>query len=274
MGQRPGVFTYSQAVGAEVENIGAAESAKLPQKFLLEHWKGILAHCFTENDAFIKGEGACIMCKDPICHVDEREPDLSSGGISCQAYSMQRNKKGNTLSTGPIDTHPKHYTASEEFYKYLDVRNPKGWTVENTDAWDQINPKTGKTFMAEFAEEAAKRGRGYAVRAIITEHNVWVRMKRQRIIMFGIGDILGGNEAADWIFDAINAVTEYRLQTPPTSIWQLVDPDSTEEVASRNRGKETYVQAHTRECTAVSLIHAFLNQYSFSVFIWFLKIQF
>ena len=273
MGQRPGVFTYSQAVGAEVENIGAAECAKLPQKFLMDCCKGILAHCFTENDAFIKGEGACIMCKDPICHVDEREPDLSSGGISCQAYTMQRHKKGNTLKEGPIDTHPKHYTASEEFYKYLDARNPKGWTVENTDAWDQINPKTGKTFMAEFAEEAAKRGRGYAVRAIITEHNVWVRMKRQRIIMFGLGDILGGNEAADWIFDAINVVTEYRLQTPPTSIWQLVDPDSTEEVASRNRGKETYVQAHTRECTAVSLIHAFLNQYSFSVIIWFLKIQ-
>ena len=117
----------SEVGGYDIDVLGVADSKPAAQRWIQANWfdKPELRHVFESNTAFFgpQGGGTCRKC-GKWCRRAWETPDIMSGGFPCPAFSDQRQKNGDTPSTGPVDGHPTFHMAVTEFILYLDAREP------------------------------------------------------------------------------------------------------------------------------------------------------
>ena len=142
------------ARGIDAETIGVADTAALAQKWIKYKYGNRAHRSFTNNQAFIDGFGDCTLCSGTskaktVCSITDDTPDLTCAGLSCVAFTTQRPRNNPDNSrTGAPHNHPEYHTATGQRFQYLETRNPNGWIVETSDALLQVNPFTGKTYLA------------------------------------------------------------------------------------------------------------------------------
>jgi len=152
--------------------LGVAERKPLGQTFLKYNCGESLSHIFTENSAFIMGEGRCSQ-HGRTCKVSTERPDCVTGGLPCQPFSKARHKGGPTKRTFAADEHPDYVTVMEEFRSYLACRQPRSfWIEEVCDMETTYYNGIGESCLMAFARLCTAEG--YAVRAFKLDHCAWV----------------------------------------------------------------------------------------------------
>ena len=61
------------------------------------------------------------------------------------------------------------------------------------------------------------------------------KARRNRLLVIGVHDSHGGPKGADAVVQCLKDILALRRGLPPACVWQLVDPDSVEEIAIRER---------------------------------------
>ena len=117
---------------------------------------------------------------------------------------------------------------SRVFFRFLDCRRPRSWWLEEVIAFSYARDDLGgKSALQLFAVESSRRG--YAVRAKILCHGLWVRIPRTRIFVWGIEDECGGARGADWVARFLAEVVRVREADAPTPLSHLFRHDDWEE---------------------------------------------
>ena len=183
------------------------------------------------------GGGRCSLHPRDECNVSTEEVDLAVAGLPCQPFSMARFRGGSTAATGSTQDHPAFQT-TQQFEMYIEVRRPKGFLIEQDDTFaTQIDKSIGQSHLAAFAKKYASKG--YAMRALIINHDVWVELPRNRVWILGLGPELGHAKAADWMVQHILEIQDRRKMLPPTKVFDIVNVDGADETLRRDRVKAT-----------------------------------
>ena len=163
------------------------------------------------------------------------KPDVAIGGLPCPPWSRQRCKKGGTASIGAAHQHPQFSVAFMMSALYLDVRSPFTFWIEEVDTFANKTPQGGDSPLAELMRICVAKG--YVCRAIIIEHQAFVRVPLRRCFLLGILRKAGHAEAADWVVLRINECLRHRKLFPPTPISEIVDLYLFAEKSRRARDK-------------------------------------
>ena len=110
-----------------------------------------------------------------------------------------------------------------EFMEYVASRKPRSFWCEEVDRFIRQDPRTGESYVKSFMRKG--KALGYAMRALILDHNVWIELPRRRIYVIGVGPEMGHSAGADFIISQMKEIQEYRMLTPPTAAFDLWDPD-------------------------------------------------
>ena len=94
-----------------------------------------------------------------------------------------------------------------EFPKYLELRKPRSWWLEEVEEVLKVNPLTGSTYLEELGKRAAQQG--YSSRAMVINHDCFVKVPRRRIFILGASEEAGGKEAADIAIKKVVDVLEH-----------------------------------------------------------------
>ena len=192
--------------------LGVSEKKPKVRKWLKQEFREKLGRLYTANEAFIDGHG-----KDELggkrktakgVKVSSTKPRCATAGLPCQPWSRARSKNGSTDRSGAAEKHPAYETTMVEFPKYLRVRKPDQFFIE------EVN-EIGKTpFQPKLLEEVKLSGgqvvdklsggqvvddeddgdpksdlwefmrrcnaAGYAVRSWEADHAVFVKVPRPR----------------------------------------------------------------------------------------------
>lgn len=216
--------------------MGLCDKKKVAQKWLKHHWGRSARHVFTENAALIAGSGTCVLHPGQECRASQQRPDLATAGLPCPAFSRMRQKGGTTASTGAPWDHPSFHTVMTEWQEYLSAREPRGFWIEEVEAFASTDARTGVSFLHRFSELCCKLG--FAIRALTLNHSIWTELPRSRVFIIGVTADLGGSKAADWIVNAIQESTRYRQLSVPTPIWSIIDLAEPGEMARQRTAKD------------------------------------
>ena len=225
-------------MGIPLRCIGTADTKKASQHWLVEKYKVVVEHVFHNNACLVNGHGRCHMhggSGDSVCRVSEEVPDVASGGLPCQSFSQARHKTGASPATWQPWEHPTFGVVMSEFMRYIANRKPLAFWIEEVDRFDQVDSRTGESYLKSFMRSGAALG--YAMRALLLDHSVWVELPRRRIYVFGVGPKMGHAQGADFICSLMHEIQSYRELTPTTAVFDLWDPDDPEE-SSRLRASE------------------------------------
>ena len=115
----------SQALGIQARIRAACDKKVLSRRYLQTYMPRSTC-IFGEAEDFIKSKGKCYMHDQPCTMVPSTsEPlDLLSGGLCCHPFSGQRNKKGDTPNTGPVEGHCEYGLVMTDFFFVVDARSP------------------------------------------------------------------------------------------------------------------------------------------------------
>ena len=171
------------------------------------------------------------MLHNKACSVPAVRPDLAVAGLPCTPCSKLRQKTGNTAGTSAPAQHPAFSIIFEDWFSYLKFRRPRGFIVEEVETFATAVDGQGVSFLARFCKMCAKLG--YEVRVLKCDHGIWVEISRVRVWIVGFGPELGGKDAADSFTVLAREVSAYRRLTPPTKVWDIVDPDGVQESSKR-----------------------------------------
>ena len=153
----------TKAMGIKFQCFCLADKKGHSQRWLKKYWSDNVDHIFKENQSVINRSGPCVLHPRQNCRLCEERPNLVLDCFPCQGYSKKRFKKTpvpgfarthRTSKQGLAHQHPGHYTASDEFYDYLQEHRPDGFIVEETDAWAHTKPDGG-SFCAPGAPTSA-----------------------------------------------------------------------------------------------------------------------
>ena len=61
------------------------------------------------------------------------------------------------------------------------------------------------------------------------------KARRNRLLIIGVHNSHGGAVGADSVMQSLKDILAYRRSLPPTDCWELLDPNSVEETAIRER---------------------------------------
>lgn len=167
-----------------VRTVAAADKKPHARKFCtLNH--GNLEHLFSDNSALIgscgaKGPDLCDVCSSRrqkcTYNRETQHVDLVTAGLPCQPFTKLRQTNGNTADTGSASTHSKYDVVFEDFFKYLSLRRPRGFIVE------EVSDFTGRSDEACFLDEFVARAEraGYSAKALMLHADIWVALPRSR----------------------------------------------------------------------------------------------
>ena len=120
---------------------------------------------------------------------------------------------------------------------YLAKREPGCFIVEEVPAFQDIDPRSGTSYLAQFANQCA--GEGYSVRAVVLNHGTWIDMDRARIFILGFSARCGHSAAADWAIEQLNESLRRCAMTGRASLLpDIVDPNGAEEEVRRERDED------------------------------------
>jgi hypothetical protein len=157
--------------------LGCADSSPLAQRFSMRNGGIDVEHYFDNNASLVEG-GWCIkhQCH---CQPSVHRPQFTTAGLPCQPFTKQRTQNDCKPRSGAPSDHPD-FDAVVEFVSYLEQRCPESFLVEEVTEWDTNMPDAATTYMQDVAVRCAKLG--YAVRAMVLDHNMWVQqVPRKRI---------------------------------------------------------------------------------------------
>ena len=200
------------------------------------------ASWWENNDSITSREGRCFKTQQP-CRADPStdgvRTDIACGGYPCQPFSQLRQKNGDGARTGCASAHPAFNTLFEGFFRFLDVRRPHCWWIEEVLAFNHARADLGgKTALQVLAAGSARRG--YAVRAKVLCHGCCVKIPRTRIFVWEVDGPCGGGVGADWVTHFICEVLRFRLQQIATPLAHLVRHDDPQEVQRMKMLKDLF----------------------------------
>ena len=118
------------------------------------------------------------------------------------------------------------------------VRLLRLW-IEEVDSFANTPAQGGDSLLTELMRACVEKG--YACRAIIIEHEAFVRVSRRCCYLLGLSGEAGHSEAVDWVIMRINECLRHRKLSDPTPITDIVDLHSFAEKSRRARDKAFFV---------------------------------
>ena len=236
----------------EIDVVSVHEVKRYAQRWLQRLWGSKVQHIFVENYALVAGSGWCVKhgkrCAVPL----GRRLDIASGGFPCKPFSLQRQRTGSTASTGPNEKHPQYATVMDEMDDILQAARPLTFWMEEVE---QFTSKRAALGGLSPLDVCAKKWRthGYALRAVILDHFLFVEVPKKRCFILGFHKDGGFEKAADWAVDFIQSAARHRLLTPPTQILDLIDPNGPEETRRRASCKDCVTRKYSRIHTFVGV---------------------
>lgn len=174
---QPSALSSIEVLGLPVRVLGCADSSPLAQRFSMKNGGIDMEHYFDENTSLMEG-GWCIKHQRQ-CRPSAQRPHFTTAGLPCQPFTKQRSKNDCTPRSGAPCDHPD-FDSVLEFVTYLEKRSPESFLVEEVTDWDTSMPGNSMTYMQDVAARCAKKG--YAVRAMMLDHSMWVQhVPRKRI---------------------------------------------------------------------------------------------
>ncbi len=114
-----------------------------------------------------------------------KKPDCTLAGLPCQPFSPMRQTNGTTPGTSHAKGHSGYMTVMESWMVYLAEVKPRGFLVENCEAFGtKVNPASGLKYIEEFA--IACETHGYACLSIVMDTSVWSEVSRTRICSYNL----------------------------------------------------------------------------------------
>ena len=235
--------TCGEKVGPEhyklpIYTQAAADSNRLSRRFIQLSWPDIphVVECNMDLAMFFEREEKpfCARCGGPCDgHGMQQNPDIVTGGFPCTPFTHLRQKNGSSPTTGPAHGHPAYHVLMTEFNKYLELRKPRSWWLEEVEEVLKVNPLTGSTYLEELGKRAAQQG--YSSRAMVINHDCFVKVPRRRIFILGASEEAGGKEAADIaikkVVDVLEHVRVKALKAKVPDVWDIVLPTDHEEIS-------------------------------------------
>ena len=87
-----------------------------------------------------------------------------------------------------------------------------------------------------------KRGPGYSIRAVTLDHNDWIDLPRNRVIMLAFSPQAGGKKAAEWAIQQLDDAIRYRRMGPPVPVASILKLGTAEHRRRLQQG-----EAHSSE---------------------------
>ncbi len=171
--------------------MGLGEKKKSAQQFIKLNFPTVAHRLFTDNQAFIEGEGTCVMAggrKGRTVRVAAGRPHTVSGGFPCQPWTKGRAKNGSSMKAGEPSKHPDYEVSMVQFPAYLRARRPGQWFAEEVEDMDRFQiPDQDDTIDAvqtdlwKFCLLCAQLG--YAVRSFEADHILFAQVPRARTFL-------------------------------------------------------------------------------------------
>jgi site-specific DNA-cytosine methylase len=213
-----------RAMGIDSHIQAACDKKACARRFMVRNHAGKVSHVYKDAEVMLSdvNRGPCEICSGPRCEAVLSRPDFVRMGMPCQAYSRARSRKqlGSNRQGDPRD-HVLWSTCFETTLKYLEVRRPRGFLVEEVLGFGDTDSVTGERYIVMFQEAAADLG--YATRSFVLKAGIWSEVQRDRYYIFGVGEELGHAKAADWMAEKVDEVTAYRTMFKPTPIFDSQD---------------------------------------------------
>lgn len=175
--------------------LGVAERKRCAQVWLKQQFGQDLGRLYTDNKAFLTGAGTDLLgvknrCrKSPCVKVSSARPRCATAGLPCQPWSRARAKGGSTARSGCPGSHPDWQTTMVDFPKYLAVRKPEQFFIEEVpdiarrrqlpdDGDESIDEGEEASDLWEFMRRCVAAG--FAVRSFKADHKMFVNVPRPR----------------------------------------------------------------------------------------------
>ena len=214
-------------LGYDVTVIGCAEKKTSAQRFLRYTYGSDIRHMFTDNAAFMNGQGSCHMCRSATCPVSPRRPHLATAGFPCPPFSRARCRTGGTERTGKTESHPDFVLVMIQFEQYLRARVPyMFWVEEVLGFLSELSALEGRSPCAVLVEQLGRIG--YSCEAVKLDHELWIRNTRGRVWLIGChrdaGGAAGARAARDIVVKAHAKLLEMNGSINPTpGVLDVVD---------------------------------------------------
>jgi hypothetical protein len=141
-----------------------------------------------------------------------RHIDCEFSGKPCQAWSRNRDKSGNTPTTGSVINHPGYACTFDAGFEYTDSLNDgekHGGISEQVPGFMERADSDieglfgGFNTPYELYKDKLKK-RGKYVSAVVLNHNKWItEPPKHRVFVVYVDDYLGGKPALRWIINCI-----------------------------------------------------------------------
>ena len=231
-------------LGFDVRVIGMAEKKPSAQKWLRHVYGGEIRHMFTDNSAFVNGNGSCFGCRSAACPVSPQRPHLATAGFPCPPFSRARQRTGGTDKTGKTEAHPDFQLVMVHFVQYCRVRAPFMFWVEEVlgfltplAALDGLSPCQVLVQKLEVV--------GYSCEAVKLDHEIWIRNTRGRVWIIGChrdaGGRAGARAARDVVVRGYNKILEMNKLSAPPGVLDVVDVTSLRERQRQRAAQATII---------------------------------
>ena len=112
----------------------------MARQFMTTNFEPYLEHLYSSMEDDVKMKH-CLVC-DGDCKQPELVPDVFVAGVPCKPYSLQRSKR---FATGSVKNHEAFDTTFVEFFKWLDIHDPRSGLLENVMGLDQPEDRSSDT---------------------------------------------------------------------------------------------------------------------------------
>jgi len=224
-------YVGMEALKLQIVKYRAADSAKVPRRFVQDVWPDLL-HLYEFNSDITNFATSrppyCWKCCGPCTDKPTKKDgvdrvDIMSGGTPCTPFTRFRFKSGSTARTGSIEQHPDYEELMEGLPAYLEAHRPRSFWIEEVDGIIlRIHAEFGKSHLQILAEKVVVLG--YSIRALVLEHKVWMPIPRRRCFLIGVSEEAGGAQAATWATAKVRAVMAARQAAgEPKDVWEIID---------------------------------------------------
>ncbi|CAE7264645.1 sinIM, partial [Symbiodinium natans] len=252
-------FALCQLVGLEgFEQLFGAEINDNPRRFMLNNCRS--QHTFYDVRDVTKGSGMCAR-HGCTCDVPHGEIDIFVGGFPCTPFSFCNPKrfKRNCFSEPAA-------VPFFEMRKFIAARRPRLVILENVRGLLAPNPETEERpidfiLRGRNPEDSAQCYpgtrpkddwgleliKGYGLRWDILYSSDWgLPQKRPRVYIVMVRDDVGGQEAADRIFEVLRTCAGH---LPPGSCNDFLYPDGHPRLESVKRAETAKTRGSRKVCT-------------------------
>ena len=125
------------------------------------------------------------------------------------------------MKTGSVETHPGFAVCTDEWFDHLETSDPDTFWIEEVTQFKTHIMTDGtplfKTWLARC------RSHGYHCFHFLFQHDIYIKKKRDRLVVAGFKDRAGGKEAATWASQKVLALVRARKARPVTPAWRSSD---------------------------------------------------